>query len=103
MRMLLEVHFPHKPFNAAVADGTIGKKIARILDDLKPDATYFTEIDGKRSAVLIIDIDDAQQIPTYAEPWFLLFEADVKLRPVMTPEDLAKSGLDGMAKKWLGQ
>jgi len=100
MRMLLEVHFPHKPFNAAVADGTAGKKISRILEDLKPEAVYFWETDGRRTATLIINIDDAAQIPTYAEPWFLVFEADVKLRPVMTPEDLAKSGLDGMAKKW---
>jgi len=98
--MLLEAHFPHKPFNAAVADGTAGKKISRILEELKPEAVYFGEIDGRRTASLIINIDDAAKIPMYAEPWFLLFEADVKLRPVMTPEDLGRSNLGGLGKKW---
>jgi hypothetical protein len=99
--MLLEVHFPHKPFNALVADGTAGKKISRILEELTPEAVYFGEIDGRRTATLIVNIEDAAKIPACAEPWFLVFEADVKFRLVMTPEDLGRSNLDGLGKKWL--
>jgi len=98
--MLIEAHFPHKPFNAAVKDGTVGKKIGRILEELKPEAVYFSEIDGRRSCTLIVNLKDASEIPAYAEPFFLLFEADVKFRPVMTPEDLGKAGLDALGKKW---
>ncbi len=62
---------------------------------------YFTEIDGQRCAILIVNVDDPSKIPAYAEPWFLSFEADVKFRPVMTPDDLGRSGLDVLGKKWL--
>jgi hypothetical protein len=100
MRILLQVNLPHKPFNAAVKDGTAGKKMQRILEDAKPEAVYFTEIDGQRCAMLIVNLDDPSKIPTYAEPWFLTFEADVKFRPVMTPEDLGRAGLEALGKKW---
>jgi hypothetical protein len=100
MRILLQVNLPHKPFNAAVKDGTAGKKMQRILEDAKPEAVYFTEIDGQRCAMLIVNLDDPSKIPTYAEPWFLTFEADVKFRPVMTPEDLGRADLEALGKKW---
>jgi hypothetical protein len=100
MRILIEAQMPHKPFNAAVADGTVGQKLQRILAEQKPEAVYFTEIDGRRTCVLIVNATDASQIPSFAEPWFLLFEADVKFRPVMTPEDLGRAGLDAIGKKW---
>jgi hypothetical protein len=35
-----------------------------------------------------------------AEPWFLTFQADVEFRIAMTPEDLKRSGIDGMGKHW---
>jgi hypothetical protein len=43
---------------------------------------------------------DPSQIPAIAEPWFLTFNADVKFRIAMTPEDLKKSNLDEFGKKW---
>lgn len=100
MRMLLQVSFPHKPFNAAVKDGSVSSKIKKILEQSKPEAAYFAEIEGRRTGILIVNIEDASQIPMYAEPWFLTFEADVKFRPVMTPDDLGRAGLDALGKKW---
>ena len=35
MKMLLQVKFPHDTFNAAVKDGSIGKKIQSILEATK--------------------------------------------------------------------
>lgn len=100
MKMLLQVKLPHEPFNAAVRDGSVGKKVQRILEDTKPEAVYFTEMDGTRGAIMVVDIDDPSKIPALAEPWFLHFNADVKLRIVMTPDVLAKAGLEELGKKW---
>ncbi len=100
MRTLLQVNFPHAPFNAAVKDGSASRKVKRILEDAKPEAAYFTEIDGQRCAMLVVNVEDASQIPAYAEPWFLTFEADVKFRPVMTVEDLERANLEALGKKW---
>ena len=100
MRMLLHAKIPHDTFNAAVKDGTAGKKIQRILDELKPEAVYFTEYQGRRGAIMIINLDNPSKVPTFAEPWFLLFNADCEFHIVMTPEDLAKAGLEELSKKW---
>jgi len=100
MRMLMNVSIPNHTFNAAVKDGTIGPKLARILEAIKPEAVYFTEQNGVRGAVLIVDLPDAAKIPALAEPWFLTFEAEVEFRIAMTPEDLKHSGIDAMGKQW---
>jgi hypothetical protein len=98
--MLIHVKLPHREFNAAVRDGTAGRKLNRILEELKPEAVYFTEQNGQRGAVLIVDLADPSKIPSLAEPWFLTFNADVEFRVVMTPEDLGRAGLDELGKKW---
>jgi len=98
--MLLRVRIPHDTFNAAVRDGSAGEKLNRIMEATKPEAVYFTEDQGRRTAIVIVDLAEASKIPTYAEPWFLLFNADVEFHPVMTPDDLAKAGLDALGKKW---
>ena len=84
MRIILNVRLPHEPFNAAVKDGTAGSKIERILRSTKPEAVYFTEHNGQRGAVIIVNLPDASKIPALAEPWFLTFQADVELRIAMT-------------------
>jgi len=100
MRMLLNVKLPNAEFNAAVRDGSVGKKMAAIMEEMKPAAAYFTEQNGQRSGLLIVDIDDPAKIPMLAEPWFLTFNANVELRIVMTPEDLQRAGLEELGKKW---
>jgi hypothetical protein len=98
--MLLQVSIPNDAFNAAIKDGTVGKKIERFLAETKPEAVYFTEIEGLRSAILIVDVADPSKVPSLAEPWFLLFDASCAFHIVMSPKDLAKAGLEEIAKKW---
>jgi len=105
MRMLLRVSIPVETGNAAIKAGTLSSTIERILADLKPEAAYFLADDsGQRSGSIVFDMKDASQIPGIAEPWFLAFNAKVSLRPVMTPEDLAKAGpAIGKAAKQYGK
>jgi hypothetical protein len=100
MRMLLQVRIPHAEFNAAVRDGSAEKKIKQILEQTKPEAVYFTEYDGRRGAIMIINIDDPSEVPKFSEPWFLSFNADVQFHIVMTPEELGRAGLEKLGKKW---
>ena len=100
MRMMLTATFPNEPFNSLVRENKTGQIIGKILDELKPEATYFMEQNGHRCAVLIINLTDVSKIPTFAEPFFLSFNADCRFRPVMTPDDLGKAGLDELGRKW---
>ena len=77
-----------------------GDATFKILDELKPEAVYFTEQHGTRCAVLIVDVAEPSRIPTFAEPFFLNFNADCRFRIAMTPADLGKAGLDELGKKW---
>ena len=44
MKMLVNVAFPIEPFNSMVKNGTAGEIIGRVIDDIKPDIIYFTEL-----------------------------------------------------------
>jgi hypothetical protein len=98
--MLLQVRIPHAEFNTAVRDGNAEKKMKQILEQTKPEAVYFTEYDGRRGAIMIINIDDPSEVPKFAEPWFLSFNANVQFHIVMTPEELGRSGLEKLGKEW---
>ncbi len=105
MRMLLRVSIPVEAGNAAAKAGTLGSTIEQILADLKPEAAYFFADDsGQRSGSILFDMKDTSEIPAVAEPWFLAFNAEVSLRPIMNPQDLAKAGPSiGKAVKQYGK
>ena len=100
MRMLIQVKIPNEPFNTAVRNGSVGQTMERILSETKPEAVYFTEYDGKRGAIMIVDIADPSKVPALCEPWFLSFNAEVSGHLVMSPEDLRRAGLEALGKKW---
>jgi hypothetical protein len=100
MKLLQIITFPHEVFNAAVLDGSVGAKMTRILETIEPEFVYFTEHNGKRGAVLVVDVPEPSRIPTLSEPWFLTFNADVHFQIVMTPTDLRNAGLDELGQKW---
>ena len=100
MRMLIDLQMPLEPFNTLVKNGTAGQIIQKILTDLKPEAAYFVARDGKRGGTIVVDVADASKMPAIAEPFFLHFNASVSFHPCMTPEDLAKAGLEELGKKY---
>lgn len=100
MRVLINAIMPHEPFNTLMRNGTAGQIIGKILEATKPEAAYFAEQDGRRTAILIVDVKSASDIPRFAEPWFLNFQANTHFRIVMTPQDLQQAGLDELGKTW---
>jgi len=100
MRMLQMIRLPHETFNAAVRDGSAGRKTQSILEEVKPEAVYFTEMNGQRTVVLIVELASPDRIPALAEPWFLSFAADVEFHVVMTPQELEQAGLDNIGTRW---
>jgi hypothetical protein len=100
MKMLLTTLFPHEPFNSLIKNGKAGEIIGRILEAIKPEAVYFTEEDGHRCGIFLVNIQNPSEIPHFTEPFFLNFEAECKVRIVMSPEDLQKAGLEELGKKW---
>jgi hypothetical protein len=100
MRVLMNISFPVEAFNARLRDGSANKRIMQALEEIKPESVYFTEHEGQRGAVIVVNMTDAAQVPALAEPWFLGFDAKVEFRIAMTPDDLKRAGLDELRKKW---
>jgi hypothetical protein len=102
MRFLLEVTLPAVQTNEAIVNGRFAETIQSILNEQKPEAAYFTEIDGQRTANIYVNLENESEIVKYAEPWWLSFGGSVEWHPAMTPEDLAKAGryLDDAAHKY---
>jgi hypothetical protein len=96
------VNIPVDAGNASAKAGKLGTTIQSILADLKPEAAYFTDDNGQRTAFLFLEMKDASQIPAIAEPWFLAFNASIEIHPVMVPDDLSKAGsaIEAAVKKY---
>jgi hypothetical protein len=90
MRFLVKVSIPVEAGNKAARNGF--QAIGKILAEQKPEAVYFYAENGRRTGLLIIQMDDASQLPAIAEPWFLALGASLDATPVMLPEDLEKAG-----------
>ena len=100
MKMLVNVSFPIEPFKTLVREGRAGIILERIIEEIKPESIYFSEREGNRGATFIVEITDASEIPSIAEPWFLNFEAHCEFRIAMTPDDLMRANLNKLAEKW---
>jgi hypothetical protein len=94
MRMMLRFTLPVEKGNAAVNEGSVGRTMESIMGKLKPEAAYFTALDGVRGGMIFFDMADTSQIPELIEPFFLNLNAKVELVPVMNGDDLRK----GLAK-----
>ncbi len=100
MRFLLKITPSLESFSAYIKDGSVEQRMQTIIGDAKPEAAYFGEFNGKRTAILIVNIDDVSQIPVLAEPWFLQFNAEIEFHAVMLAEDLARANIAELGKKW---
>jgi hypothetical protein len=102
MRFMLKAILDTEQANAAAKAGKLSKTIQDIVTELKPEAAYFTDDHGKRTAYIFFEMRDASQIPAVAEPWFLAFKAELEFHAVMVPEDLSKAGpsIEQAAKRY---
>jgi hypothetical protein len=102
MKYLMKVTFPNETGNLRIKDPQFGTKMKEILAEVKAEAAYFGTICGSRGCYIVVNIDNASQMPAIAEPLFLWMNADIDFIPVMTPEDLGKAGpsMEAAVKKW---
>jgi hypothetical protein len=90
---MMRVTIPVDHGNKAIKDGSLPKIIQSLLQDLRPEAAYFTTLDGLRSGFIVFDLKDSNDLPRIAEPLFQGFNATVQFVPVMNADDL-KAGLN---------
>ena len=102
MKYIMRVRIPMERGNEVLRDPKFGEKMNQLLAEVKAEAAFFTTLDGQRGAYIVLNMDDASQIPAIAEPFFLWLDADIEWFPVMTPQDLQKAGpsIGAALQKW---
>src|ERR1039458_9530578 len=66
MRMMMTVSMPVEAGNAAIANGTLGSTMQRILGEMKAEAAYFATHGGERTGYIFFDMTDSSQLPAVA-------------------------------------
>jgi hypothetical protein len=88
MRFMLSFRIPPQKANAAMKDGRSMSAFQSVMQDLQPKAAYLTPMEGARGGYIVLNMEDASQIPAITEPLFLGLGATVESHPVFTLEDV---------------
>ncbi|WP_344267419.1 hypothetical protein [Actinomadura napierensis] len=90
MRVMLRAQMDTQLGNEGIKSGSLPKAMQALIERLKPEAAYFTALDGNRTCTLVFDMQDSSQIPSIAEPLFQSLGAKIEIVPVMNLDDLQK-------------
>ncbi|MER6108504.1 hypothetical protein ACWGPD_26125 [Streptomyces hirsutus] len=96
MRVLLKATLDTEKVNELTRSGKLPEVMKEAIDRLQPEAAYFAPLGGRRTCLLVFDMQDSSQMPPTGEPFFLEMNAEVEVTPVMNADDLQK-GLSQMA------
>jgi hypothetical protein len=76
--------------NEAIRNGTLGKLMQSSMEQVKPEAAYFTTDEGQRTCYMVFDMQDSSLMPVISEPFFQNLGAEVTYTPVMNYEDVQR-------------
>jgi hypothetical protein len=88
MRVLVRAMIPTVSGTQMVKDPKFLQNIEDYIKKFSCEAAYFTEINGNRTMVFVLDLPSTDMIPAIAEPLFQGFEANVEIHPAMNLDDL---------------
>lgn len=97
MRTLMKVQMDTEAASEAIRNGTMQTTLQTAMEQLRPEAAYFTAQDGMRTAFIVFDLREPAQIPTIAEPLFSPLKAKIDLSPVMNLDDV-QAGIEELKK-----
>jgi hypothetical protein len=90
MRTMMKAQIEVEAGNLAIAEGSIGPVLDKVMGICKPDAAFFLTEGGKRTIYAIFDLTAPEMVPQIAEPLFHALGATVDFHPVMHAPELEK-------------
>jgi hypothetical protein len=97
MRMLMKVQMDTEAASEAIRNGAMKTVLQSTMEQLKPEAAYFTTEGGLRTAFIVFDLREPSQMPTIAEPLFGPLKAKIHMSPVMDIDDV-QAGIERLMK-----
>ena len=95
MRMLMKAQIPTEAGNRGIKDGSLPAAIRKFTEAAKPEAAYFTTMDGLRTMIAVFDLKALPDMVRIAEPIFAAVDALIEFMPCMNADEL-KSGLSSL-------
>jgi len=93
MLFLMKVSIPVDVGNDLVRGPDMASRMNDVLGHVRPEAVYFAVGDGQRTLFLVVNAEDASELPRLVEPFWLAFEADIEVTPVMSQADFEKAAV----------
>ncbi|MCH6161071.1 hypothetical protein [Streptomyces marispadix] len=90
MRMMLRALMDTQMSNQTIENGQMQKVVDSLMEELKPEAAYFSPHNGRRACIFVFDMQESSQLPAVAERLFRTMGAEVEVQPVMNREELQK-------------
>jgi hypothetical protein len=100
MRILIYAPIPLETGNRYIRDGSLPQRIQKIMSEIKPEAAYFLERNGRRTAIMVASAGDSSDLPKIAEPFFLYLNSEAEFHVAMNADDLAQANPVAQGKKW---
>ena len=91
MRTMLRWSVPVEKGNQTIKDGSLGRTLETLAQQLNPEAAYFFPENGRRAGLMVFDMGDPSEIPQIAEQLFINLDAAVEFMPVMNTDDLQRA------------
>jgi hypothetical protein len=91
MRFMISARAANEKVNALIKEGRFPQTFQSIMEDLLPEAAYFTDVDGVRGGYFIVNLDDASELASKTEPLFQALDATIQVHLVNTAEDVQKA------------
>jgi hypothetical protein len=79
MRVIVRAIVPTVSGNKTVLDPNFLNKIENYIKKFNCEASYFTEVNGNRTFIFVLDLPNSDMIHEIAEPLFQGFEANIEI------------------------
>jgi len=87
---MLKFSIPVEKGNETASNGKMRSSIEALIEQVRPEATYFMVEDGQRVGIVVFEESNAARLAEINEPLFAKLNAAISIVPVLTMEDLHK-------------
>jgi hypothetical protein len=91
MRFLISARVPTERTNELIQEGGFPQTFQSVMEDLRPEAAYFTDVDGARGAYFVVYVDDPSEMSVRTETLLQGLGAEIKIQFVWTPEEVQEA------------
>lgn len=92
MRFLIQATIPTDVGNKLAQESDkLLENAENYINSLNPESVYFTEINGEKAIIMVVNRESAGMIDVVVDSLSLKFSAKVQIRPALTFDDLKKA------------